>query len=200
MTGPRANRSLVDHPARLDQELAVQPWQRATLLFALVAALELVLLIVAGGALLAKPGASHRTAAKKPHVAAAVAAKPAALRAKPVAPVKHVAAQLPRRKVKLVVLNGNGRQGAAADAATRVEHRGYRIGLVGNAPHHDYPQTIVMYRRGFEGEGRRLARDLGVRVVSPLDGVPAGAAPRRPGRPDPRRLEGRERVYPCVNG
>ena len=171
MTGPRANRSLVDHPARLEQELAVQPWQRATLLFALVAALELVLLIVAGGALLAKPGASHRTAAKKPHVAAAVAAKPAALRAKPVAPVKHVAAQLPRRKVKLVVLNGNGRQGAAADAATRVEHRGYRIGLVGNAPHHDYPQTIVMYRRGFEGEGRRLARDLGVHVVSPLDGV-----------------------------
>ena len=170
MTPPRANRSLVDHPARLDQELAVQPWQRATLLLALVAAFELVLLIVAGGALLAKPGASHHTAAKKPHVAA-VAARPAPQRAKPAAPVKHAAAQLPRRKVKLVVLNGNGRQGAAADAAARVEHRGYRIGLVANAPHHDYPQTIVMYRRGFEGEGRRLARDLGVRVVSPLDGM-----------------------------
>ena len=170
MTAPRANRSLVDHPARLDQELTVQPWQRATLLLALVAAFELVLLIVAGGALLAKPGASHHTAAKKPHVAA-VAARPAPQRAKPAAPVKQAAAQLPRRKVKLVVLNGNGRQGAAADAAARVEHRGYRIGLVANAPHHDYPQTIVMYRRGFEGEGRRLARDLGVRVVSPLDGI-----------------------------
>ncbi len=170
MTPPRANRSLVDHPARLDQELSVQPWQRATLLLALVAAFELVLLVVAGGALLAKPAASHRAAAKTPHVAA-VAAKPAPRHAKPAAPVKHAAAQLPRRKVKLVVLNGNGRQGAAADAAARVEHRGYRIGLVANAPHHDYPQTIVMYRRGFEGEGLRLARDLGVRVVSPLDGV-----------------------------
>jgi len=170
MTPPRANRSLVDHPARLDQELSVQPWQRATLLLALVAAFELVLLVVAGGALLAKPAASHRAPAKTPQVAA-VAAKPAPRHAKPAAPVKHAAAQLPRRQVKLVVLNGNGRQGAAADAAARVEHRGYRIGLVANAPHHDYPQTIVMYRRGFEGEGRRLARDLGVHVVSPLDGM-----------------------------
>jgi len=161
----------VDHPARLDQELAVQPWQRATLLLALVAAFELVLLIVAGGALLAKPG-SHRAAAAKPHVAAlAPNPKPAPRRAKPAAPAKHAAAQLPRRKVKLVVLNGNGRQGAAADAAARVEHRGYHVGLVANAPHHDYPKTIVMYRRGFEGEGQRLARDLGVNVVSPLDGM-----------------------------
>jgi hypothetical protein len=73
--------------------------------------------------------------------------------------------------VKLVVLNGNGRQGAAADAAGRAERRGYRIALVGNAPRQDYPQTIVMYRRGFEGEGRRLAADLGVKVVGPLDGM-----------------------------
>jgi hypothetical protein len=28
-----------------------------------------------------------------------------------------------------------------------------------------------MYRRGFEGEAQRLARDLGVKVVGPLDGV-----------------------------
>lgn len=161
----------MDHPARLETELAVQPWQRATVLFALVAALELVLLVVAGGALLAKPGAAHHKAAKH---ASAVA---------PVAKVQHTAsaparrrdaapsADLPRRKVKLVVLNGNGHQGAAASAAARVKDRGYRVGLVANAPSHDYPQTIVMYRRGFEGEGRRLARDLGVRIVGPLDGM-----------------------------
>ena len=28
--------------------------------------------------------------------------------------------------------------------------------------------------RGFEGEGRRLARDLGVKVVGPLDGMRPG--------------------------
>ena len=41
--------------------------------------------------------------------------------------------------MKVVVLNGNGRTGAAAAAASRVSRRGYRIGVVGNAPSHDYP-------------------------------------------------------------
>ena len=80
-------------------------------------------------------------------------------------------AELPRRKVRVVVLNGNGRQGAAAAAAARVTGRGYRTGVVGNAPRHDYPRSLVMYRRGFEGEAQRLARDLGVQLVSPLDGM-----------------------------
>ena len=80
-------------------------------------------------------------------------------------------AELPRRKVKVVVLNGNGRRGAAASTASRVQGKGYRIGLVANAPSHDYAASLVMYRRGFEGEARRLASDLGVHVVSPLDGM-----------------------------
>ena len=92
----------------------------------------------------------------------------------PARKAKLVPAELPRRKVRVVVLNGNGRQGAAAAAASRVSRRGYRIGVVGNAPRHDYGQSIVMYRRGFEGEGRRLAQDLGVKVVGPLDGMRPG--------------------------
>jgi hypothetical protein len=28
-----------------------------------------------------------------------------------------------------------------------------------------------MYRPGFAGEGRRLGRDLGVKIVGPLDGM-----------------------------
>ena len=175
MTRPRANRSLVDHPARLDQELAVQPWQRATLLLALVAAFELVLLIVAGGALLAKPG-PHHAAAKQPHVAA-VAAKPAPQRVKPAAPAQHAAAaaQLPRRKVKLVVLNGNGHQGAAAQGAARLRSFGYAIAGTENARRQDYAATVVMYRAGFRAEGLRLAKDLKVKVVGPLDGLAPSA-------------------------
>ena len=73
--------------------------------------------------------------------------------------------------MKVVVLNGNGRQGAAAAAASRASREGDRIGLVANAPSHDYATSLVMYRRGFEGEAQRLARDLGVKVVGPLDGV-----------------------------
>jgi hypothetical protein len=160
----------VDHPIRLDHaELAVRPWRVATLVVAGIAALELVLLVMLGGALLAKPRPEGAT----PKAAKAIAAKKVATprRATPAAKRPAVAAELPRRKVKVVVLNGNGRQGAAATAASRVSRKGYRIGLVANAPSHDYVTSLVMYRRGFEGEAQRLGRDLGVKVISPLDGV-----------------------------
>ena len=81
------------------------------------------------------------------------------------------AAHLARGKVTVLVLNGNGRQGAAASTASRVSHRGYRIGGVANAPRSDFTRSLVMYRKGFEGEGRRLARDLGIAIVGPLDGL-----------------------------
>ena len=99
---------------------------------------------------------------------------PKAAKATPATRVRVAPVDLPRRNVKVVVLNGNGRQGAAAAAASRVSRRGYRIGVVGNAPSHDYPRSIVMYRGGFAAEGRRLARDLGVSIVSPLDGLRPG--------------------------
>ena len=70
-----------------------------------------------------------------------------------------------------MVLNGNGRQGAAAAAAARVRRHGYRIRSVGNAGRMTYARSLVMYRPGYEGEGRRLARDLGIRTVGPLDGM-----------------------------
>ena len=147
-------------------ELAVRPWRTATVLIAAVAAIELVLLIVIGGALLAKPGPLEPPRHRKGVGRDGEEARGARARVAP--------AELPRRKVRVVVLNGNGRQGAAASAASRVTGRGYRVGDVGNAPRQDYPQSIVMYRRGFEGEGRRLARDLGVKVVGPLDGMRPG--------------------------
>ncbi|MCZ7590038.1 MAG: LytR C-terminal domain-containing protein [Gaiella sp.] len=157
----------MDHPLRLDQtELAVRPWRTATLVVAGIAAVELALLVMIGGALLAKPEPAGRKAAPAKAAPAKHETKPAPAPAK-----KVVAAELPRRKVTVVVLNGNGRQGAAAAVSSRVQRKGYRVGLVANAPSHDYPTSLVMYRRGFEGEARRLAHDLGVKVVSPLDGV-----------------------------
>ena len=148
----------MDHPLRLERvEVAVRPWRTATLVVAAVAAVELVLLVVIGGALLAR--SEPAAPAAKARAAKAVAAKTSTPKA------------AARGKVKVVVLNGNGRTGAAAAAASRVSHRGYRLGVVGNAPSHDYPRSIVMYRTGFAAEGRRLARDLGVPIVSPLDGI-----------------------------
>jgi hypothetical protein len=151
---------------RIDRiELAVRPWRTATLVTAAVAVVELALLVMVGGALLAKP----EPKAKASHAVVTKAAASTTRNAPAVA--KSPAAELPRRKVKVVVLNGNGRQGAAASTARRVQVRGYRIGLVANAPAGNYAASLVMYRPGFEGEARRLARDLGVRVVGPLDGM-----------------------------
>src|SRR5262249_3120205 len=87
----------------------------------------------------------------------------------------HVpAAKRSRSKTTVLVLNGNGRTGAAASAATRVHTKGYRIGAVTNAPQR-VPRSIVMYPPGFAGEGRRLGKDLGVKLVTPLDGMRAKA-------------------------
>lgn len=160
----------VDHPLRLEQsEIVVRPWRLAVLALAGVAAVELVLLVVAGGALLARadaalPGGAERAAAERTTTAATKATPTKAA-------AKGSTAMLARRKVGLVVLNGNGRQGAAAGLASRASGRGYRIRAVANAPSMDYPRSIVMYRPGFAPEGRRLARDLGVALVSPLDGM-----------------------------
>ena len=151
----------------------MKPWRLATLAIAAVATVELVLLVVAGGALLTRDDAASAapTKAKRAAVETATRVKTAAARTARKPPA---IGDLPRRQVKVVVLNGNGRSGAAAATATRVSRRGYRIGLVGNAGSHDYPRSIVMYRRGFAAEGQRLAQDLGVPIVSPLDGMRPG--------------------------
>jgi hypothetical protein len=141
------------------------PWRTATLVASAVAAVELILVVVLGVALLAKPVSQHvkqaaeqkvfAPAKPKPRVVAAVAGKP----------------KLSRGETSVTVLNGNGRSGAAAEGAARVRAFGYTIGTVGNAPRSDYTRTIVMFRRGYRPEAERLAADLKLKIVGPLDGL-----------------------------
>lgn len=167
MSRRRANvvPALVDFPITRPADRAPFPWRAAALAAAAVAAVELVLLVLVGGTLLAKPDATPRKAA------ATTPAPTAATPATPAKAAKAPAATLSRGKVSVMILNGNGRTGAASAAAARVKGRGYRVGTVGNAPRQDYPRSLVMYRRGFAGEGARLAKDLGITVVGPLDGM-----------------------------
>jgi hypothetical protein len=151
----------------------IRPWRTATLVASLVAAVELVLLLIAAVLLLAKP-LSH--AMRRQAEAAAFKSPPA----KKVKPVRHVKqpvakARLPRTKTSVWVLNGNGRNGAAGSEAARLSSHGYRIRGTGNAARTDYATTVVMYRPGFRGEGLRLAHDVGVRAVGPLDGLKPAA-------------------------
>ena len=168
----------MDHPLSPPEAVAlVRPWRTATLLACAVAALELLLLIVLGGALIAKEAAapSARPKARSSKPAAATEQQAAVLhRPKRVAVKAPPVAELSRSKVTVLVLNGNGRQGAAGAAADRLRRRGYRISAVTNAQRMDYARSLVMYRRGFDGEGVRLGRDLGISIVGPLDGLRPG--------------------------
>ncbi len=161
----------MDAPLPAPENL-VRTWKNATIVASLVAAIELVLLLGAAVLLLAKP-LSHAMQ----HHAEAAAAAPAAKHKAATAPIKKVrhvhvpAARLPRSKVGVIVLNGNGRAGAAASAAARLESLHYRVRSTANARRQDYASSVVMYRRGYEGEGARLARDLHIKIVGPLDGL-----------------------------
>lgn len=163
----------MDAPLPAPENL-VRSWKTATIVASFVAAVELVLLLVAAFLLLAKP----LSRAIQHHAAASVAA-PKAKKAAPVKktrPVHHVpAARLARSKTGVVVLNGNGRTGAASAEAARLQSLHYVVRSTGNARRQDYASSVVMYRRGYEGEGVRLAHDLHVKIVGPLDGLSVSA-------------------------
>ena len=124
--------------------------------------LELLGLVVVGVALVAKP-MTHRAITEAKKTPAVTKPKP-----EPMLPL------LPRRLVSVTILNGNGVSGAAASEASRVRARGYIVGRVGNAPRGAFGHSVVMYRAGRVREARRLARDLGIAIVSPLDGLRKG--------------------------
>ena len=140
------------------------PWRTATLVASAVAALELVVLVVLGVALLAKPVSDHVRKAAEAQVFAPV--KPKARTAPAVGKPT-----LTRGETSVIILNGNGRAGAAAESADAVRRFGYTIGTVGNAPRSDFTRTLVMFRKGYRPEAARLAADLNLKIVGPLDGL-----------------------------
>lgn len=136
-----------------------------------IAGLELVLLVVAGIALFGKSLAPHvHAAAQREALAPAPAVVHAAPAAKPVHETPAVV-KLTRAQTQVLVLNGNGIQGAAGEAASLVTSRGYAVKQVGNARHTGYGRTTVMYRPGFRPEAVRFGKDLNVGAVTPLDGI-----------------------------
>lgn len=162
----------MDHPLPAPDAL-IRPWRTAAYVAAAVAAVELLLLLLIGGSRLTSAVSDRvQHAARERAFAPVTAAQPVARKKTP-----PPAAELPRTKTVVLVLNGNGRTGAAATAASRVRARGYKIAAVSNAPR-QVTRSIVMYRPGFAGEGRRLGKDLHVKLVTPLDGMRAGALGR----------------------
>jgi hypothetical protein len=139
----------------------IRPWRRATIAVSAVAAVEFVAVAGLAVALLGNPLAGHLRAS---------AASAAAPRRRVATLAPATKATIARNQISVMVLNGNGRAGAAHVAAARVGAHGYLVGNVGNATQPS-PRTLIMYRPGYAAEGVRLGRDLHVRIVRPLDGL-----------------------------
>jgi hypothetical protein len=165
----------VDH-VYVPRQTIDTPWRTAAIVAAAVAAVELFILVLVGVVFGAKLLTNHAEKA----IVTATGAKTSAT-TPPVTsetPVKKAsttnstpAAELPRKRTSVVVLNGNGLPGAAAVSADRLRHFHYIIAATGNAPRTDFRRSLVMYRKGYEGAAIRLAHDLHVRRVTPLDGM-----------------------------
>jgi LytR cell envelope-related transcriptional attenuator len=152
---------------------ARQPWRSAALIAAVVATVELCILVVLGIVVFGKffSGQVDRASDPVEVAKAAVADAEAAASgsgSESGAPSKPM---LERRETSVIVLNGNGVPGAAAATAERIRSHQYQIAATDNAPRSDFARSLVMYRPGYAREARRLAGDFGVRRVSPLDGL-----------------------------
>ena len=146
----------------MDYPVQTNRWRTRALVLAAIAAVELFVLvgvgIFAGGRVLAGEVA---TVARAPELA------PPKKRVAPTTPDRPL---LERTEVSVVVLNGNGIAGAAGDMGSRVRAKTYVLAKVGNAPR-TYAKTMVMYRKGFRPEAARLAKELRIKRVGPLDGL-----------------------------
>ena len=143
------------------------PWRTATLVVGVIATLELFALVGIGAVHLApkKHAASSATAS------AAAAPRPTHVVHKHKAPRVPAHPLRARSAVNVLVLNGNGVQGAAGSEASRLRVAGYHVGGSRNAARHDYVRSMVLYVPGWVKEARRLARDAGFRIVAPVDGL-----------------------------
>jgi hypothetical protein len=148
----------LDHSLAPPFELGARDWRRLAIVVAAVAAVEAFVIVGVGVALLV-PRLSHGSAQADamqgvvgPHT--------------PAGNAKLTPAQTP-----IMVLNGNGRSGAAAAGAQRVRRLGYKLAVVGNAQRVDYPMSLVMYRPGLRAEALKFAKRMHVSTVGPLDGI-----------------------------
>ncbi|HXF00684.1 MAG TPA: LytR C-terminal domain-containing protein [Solirubrobacterales bacterium] len=70
--------------------------------------------------------------------------------------------------VEVAVLNGTSVPGLAAKVGDDVKVNGFRLGTVTNS-RDQFDQTVVMYARGQQPAGKKVAHDLGVKPLQPID-------------------------------
>jgi hypothetical protein len=154
----------VEHAEHLPRAF---PWRTAAVVVGAVALIELVALIGIGVTHVASSLRAHATAA--PAHTAPVAQPVRRHVFKVVAPPSHPLRA--RTNLSVLVLNGNGVNGAAGREAVSLQTLGYGPSRSQDAPRHDYARSMVLYLPGYVQEARRLAHDARVGIVAPVDGM-----------------------------
>ncbi len=158
-----------------------------------VAALELVLLLGAGSLLLAKPVVARDQAPRRGRGAIVARAAPKKLQQA----IRKMNA--PAGKARPRSTSGSWCSTATASPGRPPARPGRCTGSAtrSRAPrtpgHQNYASSVVMYRPGYRAEGIRLAHDLAIKVVGPLDGIKEGTRRRR-ARRHHRLLSGSARL------
>jgi apolipoprotein N-acyltransferase len=163
----------MDTPAEYEP---LQPWRAAAMIATAVAVIELFLLLLIGFVVGAKTFGDKTEAATVAAIKRQVpqAATTSAQDGKSAAQDKHKEpALLPRGRTSVVVLNGNGIPGAAATTADQAHDLHYVITATGNAPS-IFSRSVVMFRPGYKPAAQRLAKDMSIKHVTPLDGITKG--------------------------
>jgi hypothetical protein len=86
------------------------------------------------------------------------------------APTPFAVPLRPRSQISVLVLNGNGVSGVAGTTATSILARGYRHAIPTDATQLNYARSLVLYKHGWQREAERLASDVKIPTVAPLDG------------------------------
>ena len=157
----------------------LQPWRAAALVATGIAAVELFLLLLIGFVLGARAFSDKTETATIAAIKREVpqAAQTQAAETKPAESEKKKKQEptiLPRGRTSVIVLNGNGIPGAAAVNADKAHSLHYVVTATGNAPSTGFARSMVMFRPGFKPAAQRLAKDMGVKAVTPLDGISKG--------------------------
>jgi hypothetical protein len=152
----------MDHPTSLSRP---HSWRTTAIFAAAVAAFELVLLLLIALAFVGQTVSREGGPVKALTTEKREAAPATTTSSRPAGP------KLSRQETSVMVLNGNGRNGAASEAADLMRTRNYLIAGTADAPRTNFARTIVMFRPGYRAEAVRLARDFKIKRVAPLDGV-----------------------------
>ncbi len=102
----------------------------------------------------AAPTTSAATTVPPPTTAPATTVTPTSV------PATTAVAPLPSGDVLVEVLNGSGATGLAAETATALHARGFRVNGTGNAPTYTFVDNVVEYSTGSAPAARAVAAEL----------------------------------------